>query len=702
MTEQADGGPAWLRDFPWLGGIAPKWVQEQREQWQLRQEEEQLLAEKQRQLMQQWADYDARQHAVIQGHVDVTSTGRHVAVTEQGVPIRRPAPPAAPRKAVDPRAVPDPRTPPDPRGVPDPRTAADPRAVRDPRTASGPRSTASPRRAADPRAAADPLTSTGSHRAVDPRTDPRSSSSDRLTSTGTHRAVKPGPPPADPDTAILRGIPRQNRARPETRQEAGSSRAEYAAAPPDRYAIPERPGLSQVWVDPARAWTYARPALSRHALAGVLVLLAFGGGAEVIFLWWLQTPAARLQHLADEYIMGAQLTGLLGAYLLLIEVALMARIPWLERRIGSWLATLHRGLGAYLILLLTAHTGLVIAGYSMSLQAPPSTVVKSIFATYPYVLMATFGFGMLLAIGVSSIKHFRLKLGYDRWHTVHLVAYPAVVMAFFHQIFLGAQFTRNEVAKDTWIAMHVIVAAAILMYRVVIPVNRTLKYRLRVVGVVVESPDTVSIYVGGMHLERLGAQAGQYFRWRFIGRGLWYQSHPFSLSAAPTNGVLRLTVKGVGNYTRRLKRRIRPGMRVIADGPYGAFTAELRRRQRVLLVGGGVGVTPLRAIAESLDGAPGDVIFLQRASTESDLLMVDELDKMHTDGKLTYIPVLGKRGKTARQDPMAPHRIRELIGDLDDREVFICGSPSMARATIKNLRKAGVSWRRLHTELFDF
>ncbi len=625
-ADESGGDPAWLRDFPWLGGVAPQWLRQQHEQERLRRREEQILREKQRRLMQQWAEYDARERAVIQGHVDVTSTGRQVAVTDQGAPVRRPGP---------------------------------------------------PRHSAPP---------------ASQYQDPQYQDPQHL----------------DPDTTVLRRIPHQTRSpRPAPNQERPEqypgrpSRAGHAA-PPDRYAIPRRPGLPQVWADPAKAWTYARPALSRHALAGVLVLLAFAGGAEVIFLWWLQTPAARLEHLADEYIMGAQLTGLLGAYLLLIEVALMARIPWLERRIGSWLATLHRGLGAYLILLLAAHMALVIVGYSMSLQAPPSEVVKSIFRTYPYVLMATAGFGLLVAIGVSSMKHLRQRLGYDRWHTVHLVAYPAAVMAFFHQISLGAQFTRNQYAKDTWIAVHVVVAAAILLYRVVIPVNRTLKYRLRVVGVVVESPDTVSIYVGGTNLERLGAQAGQYFRWRFLGRGLWHQSHPFSLSAAPTNGVLRLTVKGVGNYTRRLKRRIRPGMRVIADGPYGAFTADLRRRQRVLLVGGGVGVTPLRAIAETLDGGAGDVIFLQRASTEADLLMVDELGRMHAEGRLTYIPVLGKRGKTPRLDPMAPHRLRELIGDLDEREVFICGSPSMARSTIRNLRKAGVSWRRLHTELFDF
>ncbi|MBS2963323.1 ferric reductase-like transmembrane domain-containing protein [Actinocrinis puniceicyclus] len=651
MTDRADGDPAWLRDFPWLGGIAPQWVQQQREHWLRRQEEERMLREKQRRLMQQWAEYDAQQHAVLQGHVDVTATGRHVAIADPNALARDAASPAASGRALD-------------QGTNSVTSTGTHRTV----------SSTGTHRA---------VTSTGTHRAV--------------TSTGTHRAVGSD---AVSSTGTHRAIPRQGRADTQTGT-LGPQRDGYVA-PPDRFAIPERPGLPQVWVDPARAWTYARPALSRHALAGVLVLLAFAGGAEVIFLWWLQTPASRLQHLADEYIMGAQLTGLLGAYLLLIEVALMARIPWLERRIGSWLATLHRGLGAYLIMLLAAHTALVIVGYSMSLQAPASVVVKSIFATYPYVLMATGGFALLIAIGVSSIKHFRQKLGYDRWHSLHLVAYPAAVMAFFHQVFLGAQFTRNQVAKDTWIAMHVVVAAAIVLYRVYVPLNRTLKYRLRVVGVVVESADTISIYVGGVNVDRLGAQAGQYFRWRFLGRGLWHQTHPFSLSAAPTNGVLRLTVKGVGNYTRRLKRRIRPGVRVVADGPYGAFTAELRRRQRVLLIGGGVGVTPLRAIAEALDGGPGDVMFLQRASSAADLLMVDELEKMDAEGRLMYVPVLGKRGKTPRQDPMAPHRLREIVGDLDEREVFICGSPSMARSTIKNLRKAGVPWRRIHTELFDF
>ncbi|MBR7825311.1 ferric reductase-like transmembrane domain-containing protein [Actinospica sp. MGRD01-02] len=446
----------------------------------------------------------------------------------------------------------------------------------------------------------------------------------------------------------------------------------------------------------------SRPMLSRYALSVVLIVLVLGGGLEMLALWWLQTPAARVANLSEELIMAAQLTGLVGGYLLLIEVALMARLPWLERRIGSWLASLHRYLGGYLMMLLTMHVALVLTGYSLSLGAPVSTVLMGVLQTYPDVLIATIAYLLLLGLGLSSIKKFRRKLGYERWHAVHLVAYPAGVLAFGHEIAMGAQFTRNAFARDGWTLVNLAVAAAVLTHRFYLPLKRHVRHRLKISHIVAEAPDTISIYITGVDIDELNAQGGQYFRWRFLARGVWFQTHPFSLSAHPTENTLRLTVKGVGAYTRRLKRRLRPGQRVLADGPYGAFTAYLRRRRRVLLIGGGVGVTPLRAIAETLDGNERDVIFAQRASTEHDLLMVDELRRMQRQGKLTFLPVLGKRGKNPRDDPMHPARLREAIPDLREREVFICGSPGMVAATIKNLRRAGVRRTYIHSELFDF
>jgi predicted ferric reductase len=452
------------------------------------------------------------------------------------------------------------------------------------------------------------------------------------------------------------------------------------------------------WVDPPRGWHHSLPLLPRRPLSAVLLVLAGAGVVGLLDLWWRQTPADRLQSLPDYLVMLAQVTGLVGAYLLLIEIALMARSPWLERRLGSWLASAHRSLGGYLVLLLCAHAGFVIAAYSVSLNASPPAVLVSVLRTYPGVLAATWSLLAILLAGFTSARSIRRKLGYEGWHAIHLFMYPAAFAAFWHQISLGAQFTRNRWAAGAWAGLHAAVAAAVLTNRVLVPVWNNRRHRFRVTRVEDLGPDVMSIYIAGERVAELGAEAGQYFRWRFMSRGLWYQAHPFSLSAAPNVDTLRLTFKSVGGYTRRLKRRLRPGARVLLDGPYGAFTGVLRRQHGVVLIGGGIGVTPLRAIAETMHGRQHDIVFIQRASKVGELILTRELEALDRAGRLLYVPAVGSR----KNDPLSAERLLDLVPDLDEREVFICGSVGMAAAAVRNLRRAGVRRGRIHTEIFDF
>src|SRR5207244_8036538 len=112
------------------------------------------------------------------------------------------------------------------------------------------------------------------------------------------------------------------------------------------------------------------------------------------------------------------------------------------------------------------------------------------------------------------------------------------------------------------------------------------------------------------------------FRWRFLTRGRWFEAHPFSLSEAPNGRRARITVKGVGDFSRAL-RELRPGTRVLADGPYGDFTSAARRHERAVLIAGGVGITPIRALVEEM---PDDVIY--RASSEDEVILRDELEAL--------------------------------------------------------------------------
>ena len=123
---------------------------------------------------------------------------------------------------------------------------------------------------------------------------------------------------------------------------------------------------------------------------------------------------------------------------------------------------------------------------------------------------------------------------------------------------------------------------------------------------------------------------------------------------------LRITVKGVGDYTARL-RAIPPGTRVIAEGPFGAFTAAARRRPRVALIAGGVGITPIRALLEDMPGEPGDITVVYRALTPDDVILRAELDELARRRGVEVHYVLGDHREA---ELLSPEHLRRLVPDI--------------------------------------
>jgi predicted ferric reductase len=458
----------------------------------------------------------------------------------------------------------------------------------------------------------------------------------------------------------------------------------------------QSPQLGSIVSRRARSWRRPPLRLPRHVLARLLASPVAAGGGAAIWLWWSGTPAGALQTPGDAMMAAARITGLLAAYLLLVQVALMARIPWLERRIGAdWLARAHRDLGIYLIIVLVAHAALMVGALAL-LDRLGFVDELAVVLTYPQVLKATGALALLLVVGLLSVRAVRRRLAYEAWHLTHLCAYPAVALAFFHQVAAGADL-RGQPARTVWTGMHLAVLACLLRYRVWRPVGLALRHRLRVHAVVPESDQVVSIYISGRQLDRLGARAGQFFRWRFLTRDTWWQAHPFSLSAAPGRELLRLTVKALGDHSNALQR-LRPGVRVVAEGPYGALTEVQRTRRRVLLIGGGIGITPLRALLASLTGAPGDIAFVYRGESAASMVFAKELGELAARRGVVMHALLGPR---APREPLSARRLRALVPDVEQRDVYVCGSPGMMETARRALRGAGVPRRRIHIESFD-
>ncbi|MEV8549059.1 ferredoxin reductase family protein [Streptomyces glaucescens] len=436
---------------------------------------------------------------------------------------------------------------------------------------------------------------------------------------------------------------------------------------------------------PPRPPTAIRPEVV--ARTGLYALLA--ANAAVVAVLFAQAGFA-----SNALIVLGRLAGLYGALLMAFQLLLVARLPWLDRRIGMDRLTLwHRWTGFTLLWTLLAHAVFITLGYAESSGLDPVDQLVDLAETVEGVLRAVVALALILVVGTVSARFARRRLAYETWHFVHLYTYLAVVLAFTHQVAVGTTFVASPAATAYWWTLWSVALGSVLLGRLVLPLWRNLRHRLRVSAVVPENDDVVSVHITGRDLHRLPARAGQFFLWRFLTRDRWWQANPFSLSAAPDGRTLRLTVKAAGDGSAAL-RHLRPGTRVFAEGPYGAFTTLRRTRPDAVLVAGGVGVTPIRALLEELSG---HAVVIHRVATERDAVLHDELRELaQAKGAELYL-VTGP----ATPDRLAPAELARLVPDIADRDVYLCGPPGMTAAVRRSLRELGVPKPQIHFERFS-
>ncbi|MCU1593716.1 MAG: ferric reductase, partial [Frankiales bacterium] len=316
------------------------------------------------------------------------------------------------------------------------------------------------------------------------------------------------------------------------------------------------------------------------------------------------------------------------------------------------------------------------------------------------VLMASVAGLLLVGVGITSARAARKRLTYETWFYLHFYTYLAIALAFSHQFATGAEFVDNGLARWVWGAMYAAVGAAITWYRFVIPVVQFRRHHLRVDSVQVEAEGVVSVVVRGRHLQELQAQSGQFFRWRFLTRELWWVSSPYSLSAPVSATTMRITVKDLGEHSRSLAH-LEPGTRIFTEGPYGAMTAELRTQRKVLLVAGGVGITPLRALFETLPAAPGDLTLVYRSSAAKDVVFTEELREIAAQRGANLHIVTGRRAELGG-DPLSATSLKAVLPDVAQHDVYLCGPDGMTASAVRALRQAGVPQQRIHHESFAF
>ncbi|MCA0294893.1 MAG: ferric reductase-like transmembrane domain-containing protein [Actinobacteria bacterium] len=446
----------------------------------------------------------------------------------------------------------------------------------------------------------------------------------------------------------------------------------------------------------------ARRSAQRWTWSGETTVMAAGWAsmAMCLVLFLAEGGLSRFATVGGALTAVGILAGLAATNALLLMLLLAARVPVIDRVLGQPRATaLHSRLGDWVVYGLGVHAVFILLGYTVMDNVSPIAEFLYLWAASDFIL-AVAGMGLLLVVVVSSIVAARRRLPYEVWHGIHLTSYAAVGLSIPHMFSMSGLLAQGAWQRTYWIAILVVTGAALLGFRFLAPLVTSLRHQLRVVRVQPAGPDAYSIELSGRRLDQLGARSGQYLHWRFLGKGLWWHQHPFSLSAAPRADRLRITVRTLGAGSAALAS-VRPGTRVFVEGPYGTFTDTARTSETVALVGAGIGIAPIRALLEDATFAAGNATVVLRASRADELYLLDEIEWLCRRRGANLVVLTGHRADGRWVPAESPElTLDELVPDLADADLFVCGPSGFTERVVAEARQSGVPARRIHVEDF--
>ena len=453
-------------------------------------------------------------------------------------------------------------------------------------------------------------------------------------------------------------------------------------------------GLSRYLVTQERRARAKRLSLWRDTLHGLAVLTTVGGIG-----FFLASGAMMWTVPSDALSSLGRFTGLVATTLILVQMTLASRAPWVERAIGhDRAAAIHGQLGEPVFYLLIAHAALITLGYGAPTGRDFAEQTMYFLSHTQDLAIAFLSLGLLLIVGVTSVAAIRRRWPYETWHAIHLFTYAAVALSIPHQFSAGSTFRGNPWAEAYWIALYVVALGSLVIWRFAMPLVRAMRHRLVVSHVGRHDDGTVSVIMTGRNLADWDVRPGQFLHWRFMTRDLWLTAHPYSVSRAPDGETLRITVKPLGDGSAAV-RGVRPGTRVFAAGPYGRFTHEARVARGVVLVAAGVGITPIRALLEHPEAAEGPCHVVVRARSYREVPLLDEVRQLAAEQGASLHEIVGPRGYgwSAVGGPVS---LAEIIPGLSECDVFVCGPRAWSESVIADAQRAGVPAGAIHSEEF--
>ena len=206
-----------------------------------------------------------------------------------------------------------------------------------------------------------------------------------------------------------------------------------------------------------------------------------------------------------------------------------------------------------------------------------------------------------------------------------------------------------------------------------------------------ENKDITSVYIEGYDDKFRNRKAGQYLTLKIEHAGIWSEAHPFTISCAPEDPLLRLTIKKAGEFTSAIPG-LKPGDKVICDGPYGVFCKDIENKGDIVMIAGGVGITPFLSVLRHFrnTGAVNNMLLLWSNKTMDDTFAGSEKYAEDAYPRVCHVP-----GRIS-QEMLKKHLVFKAPS------FYLCGPPPMQESILAQLGEFGVDAASVEKENFSW
>jgi len=354
------------------------------------------------------------------------------------------------------------------------------------------------------------------------------------------------------------------------------------------------------------------------------------------------------------------------------------RASWVERIFGGLdkMYLIHRRSGVIAVFLLLAHFLIVPRALEFNPGKP--------LGFYAFVLI-------IIGVILSAAPIFKRKIPYHRWINIHKLMGLFYVMGVIHGIMVDSLIKELPITRVYVFSMAFIGIAA-WFYRAFLfnLFNKKLSYSIQNVRDLSGGITEITLKPEGHSLNFLAGQFA-FFSFPTINKK---EQHPFTISSHPLESTLRITIKGLGDYTNNLHEKLSIGDTSMVEGPYGHFSSSYIKEKDQIWIAGGIGITPFLSLAK--DMYTNSVKLFWCVNAEEEAVYVRELEMIAKENPRFSFSIWPSASKGYLS-------IEKLgIDNPTSKGFLICGPKPLKESIFRQLKSAGVKQSAIYDEEFAF